>query len=150
MAQAGAGGGHQTASRSGAGTHNGVSIRALINPRKRMAVLAMAAMLTATPASAAPERRCGWLHNPTPANWWLEDRDGQWILGTQGSEQVPGMDVMRDMASRGWVKTNGYYGYGCACLGLETDRRAKRVLRLLSATPLPLRQCRADKRLPPP
>jgi hypothetical protein len=113
-------------------------------------VLMIAALAAAAPALAATEKRCGWLHNPTPANWWLEDRDGQWILGSQGGDQVPGMEEMPAMSTRGWVRTNGYYGYGCACLTVETDRRNKRIERLVSATPLPLRQCRADRRLPRP
>jgi hypothetical protein len=104
----------------------------------------------ATPAWGVTERRCGWLHNPTPANWWLEDRAGQWVLGTQGSDQVPGMENLPDMAARGWVRTNGYHGYGCACLTLETERRGQTVKRVVSGTPVPLRQCRADRRLPRP
>ncbi|MFN3498292.1 MAG: DUF4087 domain-containing protein, partial [Pannonibacter indicus] len=43
-------------------------------------VCAVAASLLAAPASAAPENRCGWIVNPTPGNWWLTDRDGDWIL----------------------------------------------------------------------
>ncbi|EMO30148.1 PF13316 domain protein, partial [Leptospira interrogans serovar Bataviae str. HAI135] len=26
------------------------------------------------------ETRCGWFHNPSPANITLYDRDGEWIL----------------------------------------------------------------------
>lgn len=106
----------------------------------------LATLLAAHPA-AAPERRCGWLQNPTPANWWLVDRDGEWELGAQGGYQAPGMDDMPDMSSAGWVETNGHHGYGCACMSVTTDRRTHRVTRLYSATPLPLRQCRADRRL---
>ncbi len=101
-------------------------------------------------AQRAPERRCGWLQNPTPANWWLVDRDGEWILGVQGGYQAPGMDEMPDMSTRGWVEVNGHYGYGCACMSVTTNRRTGRVTRLFSATPVPLRQCRSDRRLPRP
>ena len=101
----------------------------------------------AAPA-AATERRCGGLHNPTPGNWWLVDRHGEWLIGAQGGYQAPGMDNMPDMTTRGWARTNGNYGHGCACLNVSVDRRAKRVTRIASATPLPLRQCRADRRLP--
>jgi hypothetical protein len=108
------------------------------------------AMLGAVPAAqAAPERRCGWLENPTPANWWLTDRDGQWILSTQGREPVDGMEAIPDMTTRGWVETNGSYGYGCACLVLDTAP-GRRVLRVLSAEALPLARCRADRALPRP
>ena len=95
-----------------------------------------------------PERRCGWLQNPTPANWWLVDRDGEWLIGAQGGYQAPGMDDMPDMTIEGWVEVNGHYGYGCACLDVAVDRRSRRVTRLYAARPLPLRQCRADRRLP--
>ena len=108
------------------------------------------AMVTATPSlgASAPERRCGWLQNPTPANYWLLDRDGEWTLGAQGGYQAEGMDNMPDMTTRGWVRVNGNYGYGCACMRVTTDRGSGRVTRIFSATPVPLRQCRADRRLP--
>lgn len=112
---------------------------------------ALAASTIALPAFAqrAPERRCGWLQNPTPANYWLVDRDGEWTLSAQGGYQAPGMDEhLVDMTTRGWVRTNGSYGYGCACMRVTTDRRSGRITRLFSATPVPLRQCRADRRLP--
>ncbi|HEY5720745.1 MAG TPA: DUF4087 domain-containing protein [Allosphingosinicella sp.] len=99
---------------------------------------------------AAAGRRCGWLHNPTPANWWLVDRDGQWILGTQGLEPVAGMDDMPDMSAGEWVETNGSYGYGCACIDMEVDPATGDVLRISNAAPRPLAQCRSDRKLPKP
>jgi len=100
--------------------------------------------------SAAVERRCGWLHNPTPGNWWLVDRDGEWLLGAQGGYQAPGMDDMPDMSVVEWAAVNGNYGYGCACMDIVTDAETKRVVKLASATPKPLAQCRADRKLPKP
>lgn len=38
----------------------------------------------AKPASDGFENRCGWVDNPTPANWWLTDRDGEWVIGVPG------------------------------------------------------------------
>jgi Protein of unknown function (DUF4087) len=112
-----------------------------------MLLLVMAiAALAAAPAPAA-ERRCGWLHNPTPANWWLVDRDGEWLISRQGGYQASGMDNMPDMSTRGWVETNGNYRYGCACMTVTTDRARRRVTRIVSAAPLLSRQCRADPRL---
>src|SRR4051794_7098625 len=35
-------------------------------------------------AASITDRRCGWLSNPTPGNWWLFDGHGEWILATQG------------------------------------------------------------------
>jgi Protein of unknown function (DUF4087) len=100
-------------------------------------------------ASAKGVRRCGWLSNPTPANWWLTDSQGQWILGTQGADQAPGMDEMPDMSTAGWVETNGSYGYGCACMTITADAEGK-VTRIADAQPKPLKQCRADGKLPKP
>jgi hypothetical protein len=100
-------------------------------------------------AAAKGARRCGWLVNPTPANWWLTDRDGQWVLGSQGADQAPGMDEMPDMSTAGWVETNGHYGYGCACMTITADGEG-RVTRIADAQPRPLRQCRADRKLPKP
>ena len=112
--------------------------------------LAMVAGMTLIAAEPMGENRCGWLHNPTPANWWLVDSEGEWLLGAQGGYQAPGMDEMPDMSTAGWVRTNGYYGYGCACLRVTTDRLSGRVTQVISARPLPLRQCRSDRRLPRP
>jgi hypothetical protein len=112
-----------------------------------MAPVLFLALLAAAPQSV-PQTRCGWLQNPTPANWWLIDRDGEWLIGAQGGYQAPGMDDMPDMSTRGWVEVNGPHGYGCACMSVTTDARNHRVTRIFSARPVPLRQCRADRRLP--
>ncbi|HEX8623725.1 MAG TPA: DUF4087 domain-containing protein [Allosphingosinicella sp.] len=103
----------------------------------------------AVAASAKGVRRCGWLSNPTPGNWWLTDAQDQWILGAQGADQAPGMDEMPDMSTAGWVETNGHYGYGCACMTLIADADGK-VTRIADAQPKPLKQCRADRKLPKP
>jgi hypothetical protein len=94
-----------------------------------------------------PETRCGWLANPTPANYWLTDRDGEWMIMVQGGYQADGWDEMPDMTTAGWVETNGHYGYGCACMRVIVDRASGRVTRLFSARPVALRQCQADPRL---
>ena len=114
-----------------------------------LALLTFAAL--ALPAHAA-ERRCGWLTNPTPSNYWLIDRDGEWTLSEQGvPEHAEGMEEMPDMSKRGWVVTNGSsYGYGCACMTVEIDHKTKWVTKIISATPRPLRQCRTDRRLGKP
>jgi len=109
------------------------------------ALILLALALAAPPAA---ETRCGWLQNPTPANWWLIDREGEWLLGAQGGYQAPGMDEMPDMSTAGWVEVNGHHGYGCACMTVTTDRRTRRITRVISAAPRPLGQCRRDRRLP--
>jgi hypothetical protein len=99
---------------------------------------------------AAGARRCGWLVNPTPGNWWLIDSQDQWILATQGSEPAPGMEDLPDMSTAGWVETNGHYGHGCACMTIAHDPATGRVTRVADARPKPLKQCQADRRLPQP
>lgn len=49
--------------------------------------------MSACSAQAIPELakvRCGWFENPTPANAWLTDRDGDWIIPVQGGHQANG------------------------------------------------------------
>ncbi len=111
-----------------------------------MRILLLLLAVAVVPAAAA-ERRCGWLANPTPANWWLTDGAGEWTIGEQGGYQAPGMDAMPDMSARGWIKTNGEHGYGCACMTVESDHKAMRITRVLTASPRPLKLCRADRAL---
>jgi hypothetical protein len=105
--------------------------------------------LPAAASAAIGVRRCGWISNPTPANWWLTDAEDQWILSTQGGDQAPGMDEMPDMSTAGWVETNGHYGYGCACMTIASNPDG-RVTRIADAKPKPLKQCQADRNLPKP
>jgi Protein of unknown function (DUF4087) len=113
--------------------------------RTLFAGLCIAAALAGT---AAAETRCGWIVNPTPANWWLADSQAEWIISTQGGEQADGMDLMPDFTEGEWVVTNGSsYGYGCACMNVVTADG--RITRIKSVRQLRLRKCRADRKLPP-
>jgi hypothetical protein len=108
--------------------------------------LALAFPALAFPALAA-ETRCGWIQNPTPANWWLDDAQNTWTIMTQGSGDEPeGMDLIPDISEHDYVRTNGNYGYACACMSVETDGR-ERITRILSFRQLPLAKCRNDKAL---
>src|SRR4051812_3361379 len=92
-------------------------------------------VLTGQPAAAA-ENRCGWYLNPTPANLLLIDRDGPWWITSQMQANGPDAEGADDKAPNfdagQFVKTqpNGY-GYGCACLSVETDRQANRITKVL-------------------
>lgn len=99
-------------------------------------------------SSNAAETRCGWLQNPTPANWWLVDKDGSWTISTQGGLSAEGMESIPDLSEGQYVRTNGNYGYACACLDVTVNRRNKRITRIYSAEQLPLRTCRQDRALP--
>ncbi|MBF9031307.1 DUF4087 domain-containing protein [Rhodobacterales bacterium HKCCE3408] len=110
--------------------------------------VALALALLATPAAAAAELRCGWYVNPTPANHWLTDADGTWILGLQGGPFADGfLDLPEGSLPTEWVAVNGYYGYGCACI--EGDfAPPDQVLIVRRMDPLPLARCEADPALP--
>ncbi|WP_370680987.1 DUF4087 domain-containing protein [Comamonas sp. GB3 AK4-5] len=102
----------------------------------------------ASPETAASQRRCGWWENPRPGNAWLNDRDGSWTVGMQGGPQAEG--DWPSFSDAQWVRTNGYYGYGCACLRVVADADTQQVQRILSATAKPLAACRLDRHLREP
>ena len=103
----------------------------------------------ANPASA--ETRCGWFENPTPANAWLKDPDGLWIISTQGVESDEDTGPWPNFDDKDWVITNaGSYGYGCACMDVVTDSsnpKEKHIRKIKTSRPLPLAKCRDDKAL---
>jgi hypothetical protein len=94
------------------------------------------------------ETRCGWFVNPTPANAWLNDRHGEWIIGVQGGHQAEG--DWPEFGPGQWVETNGSYGYGCACMNVRVDRKSRKVLEIKSAYARPLAACRKDRSLRKP
>jgi hypothetical protein len=105
-------------------------------------------MMAALPSVAAVETRCGWLDNPTPGNWWLTDADGRWTMMAQGGYQAQGMDKIPEFKPNQYVKTNGSYGYTCACMNVTTSSKLSRIRRIYSVKPLKLSQCRQDPKLP--
>jgi Protein of unknown function (DUF4087) len=112
---------------------------------KHLALLALACWTTSTYAA---ERRCGWLSNPTPSNYFLTDRKGTWSISEQGGFQADGMENLPDFPKGRWIITNGSsYGYGCACMTVETDRETMRINTILSAHERPLKHCSADRAL---
>lgn len=107
-----------------------------------------------TTAASAAEERCGWYLNPTPGNLLLLDQDGEWWITSQMQANGPdaeGADTAPDFDRKQYVQTqpNGY-GYGCACLTVETDAAARQITRVLGGKTVTLAQCKADKALPPP
>jgi hypothetical protein len=93
------------------------------------------------------ETRCGWFFNPTPANIWFSDREAEWVIGNQGGYQVDGDWPWPNFGRRQWVKTNGEYGYGCACLRVQVNRKTHEVLKIESVQARPLSVCRRDPAL---
>lgn len=118
-----------------------------------LALALLAGLAAALPARAEPENRCGWIVNPTPGNWWLTDRDGDWIMSSQGADtDLPGMDLIPDLTEHDFVATNGSYGYACGCLKAETadDGDMKRITAIHAFRQLPIAKCSRDKALPKP
>ncbi len=73
------------------------------------------------------------------------------MLSMQGSGfEPPGMDLVTGLPKSDFVRTNGPYGYGCACLDAEFDRSQRRITRIESVRPMPLSRCRSDGTLPRP
>jgi hypothetical protein len=120
-----------------------------MRPRPHIAIAAILVLAALPAEAAAKELRCGWLLNPTPANWTLIDRYARWTVATQGGHQAMGLKTMPDMKGADWVVTNvGSYGYGCACMTVDTDARRRIVTRIHSARVRKLAACQADKALP--
>ena len=98
------------------------------------------------------EKRCGWFQNPTPANAWLSDRDGLWLISTQGGYRATGN--WPDIPPKQWVTTYvaGSHGYGCACLDVRVDRTTNphRIIEIKSSQAQSLQVCRTDKYLREP
>jgi len=97
---------------------------------------------------AQAETRCGWLDNPTPANYWLTDADGTWTMSVQGGYQAEGLDLIEYPSDDQYVDVNGNYGYFCACMNVETDSRTERILKVKSAKAKLLKDCLKDPNLP--
>jgi Protein of unknown function (DUF4087) len=121
-------------------------------------VLTLTLFIATTTPVLASENRCGWIQNPTPGNYWLDDGEGSWMLMAQGSDEEPlGMENMPDFSAGDFIKTNGYYGYACGCLRADTERSSEfgdgfvgQITAIYSVKQLPISKCRADKALPKP
>ncbi|NEX46018.1 DUF4087 domain-containing protein [Pseudotabrizicola algicola] len=119
----------------------------------KIGALALALMVPAQAALAKDVMRCGWYANPTPGNHWLTDRDATWYMSMQGAPEVPGwLDLSESSFAfddSNWVRTNGYYGYGCACVtGRFGDAAEGEVLLVRKMKALPLSRCETDPNLP--
>lgn len=110
---------------------------------KKIALL----VLLIAPSLYAKENRCGWLENPTPGNYWLTDKDGDWTISTQGKEGPTGMEYLVGFPSKEFINTNNSYGYGCGCILSEASKESKEITRIFNFKALPLRVCKTDPSL---
>jgi hypothetical protein len=108
-------------------------------------LIALTLMSGRPEARNASEMRCGWFSNPTPANASLYDADAEWIVAVQGGHQAEG--DWPNFGPNQWVKTNGNYGYGCACLRVQVDQSIHHVIQIESSKARPLSACRSDRKL---
>lgn len=112
-------------------------------------IVSLFVLILGVSAQAAPRNICGWIDNPTPANYWITDSVGQWIISAQGGYQAEG-DVAPQEDDNQFVRTNGYYGYYCGCVRATTlDSRAhgRRIVKIFSSRALPLSKCLNDANL---
>ncbi len=110
-----------------------------------LAVTSSASPIWTPPAAAVSETRCGWFVNPTPANAWLIDAQGEWLIAAQGGYQTEGdWPSFKDSQ---WVKTNNNYGHGCACMKVDSNKSEERITKIVSSYSKPLSACRKDKAL---
>lgn len=118
-------------------------------PARWWPLLLCAWLAVAPPASAAgagTRQLCGWFHNPSPGNASLVDRHGEWTIAMQGAYEARGAWPVFS-ASR-WVRTNGSYGHGCACLRVRAKVETMQVVQIVEAASRPLRACRQDPAQP--
>lgn len=115
---------------------------------QKLFLASVTATLMSLPMAAMAETRCGWLENPTPANWWLIDKDDTWIISAQGGFQSDGMDLIGDISAGDYVTTNGNYGYACACMDVMTDAQNSRITMIHSFRQLKMSKCTNDNSLP--
>lgn len=118
--------------------------------QKILLLILFVAISGSSVAALKKEKRCGWLVNPTPANWLLMDANGSWWFSAQGrSAYIPDedWDNLPKTDERDYVKTNGH---SCACLNVSVDQKNKNIVRIYGGKTLPLNQCLADKKLPKP
>ncbi len=97
------------------------------------------------PNTAFAETRCGWFVNPTPANAWLIDAHGEWLIAAQGGYQADG--DWPEFKDSQWVKTNINYGHGCACMKVNINKSEKKITNIISSYAKPLSACRKDNAL---
>ena len=110
-------------------------------------IAAMGLFCLSMPTMAA-ENRCGWIENPSPGTWWITDKDARWEISTQGGYSVPtqSIDNLPNVLPNEYVRVSGIYGYSCGCLSVDTDKRNRRVTKILQkGKQVFLKQCLEDK-----
>ncbi|MDX3927209.1 MAG: DUF4087 domain-containing protein [Shinella sp.] len=127
----------------------------MVNSLRLLVLAALICGLSPIVGKAA-ENRCGWYQMPTPGNLWLTDKDATWSITSQAQALGPdaiGAEKTPEFDSSQFVETNvpgAGYGYGCACMVVDTNAKDERITRVYSGKIRPLSACRNDKSLPKP
>ena len=116
--------------------------------RSHLFLALLIALCAAIPGSRTVEKRCGWIDNPTPANWWIVDRDGTWTFMMQGSYEATGIDHIPSPLPGEYVETNVHYGYYCGCMDVVVDPETLYIHHIYGGEALPLETCDADPHRP--
>ena len=65
--------------------------------------------------------------------------------------QAEGIDnIPQSFFGKGWVATNGSYGYRCGCLTVDSDLKSMRIKRIYTGQGRPMKACKADPKLRTP
>lgn len=114
-----------------------------------MKIFSILTLLTAQHlfASSEFETRCGWFVNPSPANIFLLDADGNWTLSSQGDHFIEKEWDWPNFSEDEWIGKPNAYGHGCACITAKFDKEKFDVLEISKLWPQALKICLTDKKL---
>ena len=111
-------------------------------------LIAVIGLLCLSTSAMAAEYRCGWIENPGPSTWWMTDKDGRWVISTQGGYSVgsQSIDYLPNVIPNEYIRVSGIYGYSCGCLSVDTNKQNKRITKILTkGKQVFLKQCLEDK-----
>ena len=75
------------------------------------------------------EKRCGYLVNSTPGNWWIGDADGSWIISEQMGYRADG-EIPDISEADGYEEMNISGGVACACVDGVFNHKNNKVVKI--------------------
>lgn len=97
---------------------------------------------------ANAEYRCGWLDNPAAGEYQFTDKSASWTIRSRRGYQLPANSLknLPEPLESEYVRSNGRFGYSCACLSVTTDASSKRITSILhKGKQVLLKRCLEDK-----
>jgi hypothetical protein len=122
-----------------------MNIKSLCITCAALVVVLVTNSASATETELKTQTLCGWFENPTTANIFLIDRSGEWTIGIQGGQQIEDDWPWPKFNDSQWVKNNGNYGYGCACITGIVNVSTRDVISISSTRAQLLSICRNDR-----